>query len=76
MGEHRATRESMESNQFDEAYVAIDDHLSIADNIICLLSFHTDKLIYVHTKAFWYYKRKFASSLEAQLKPLKESHYA
>jgi predicted Co/Zn/Cd cation transporter (cation efflux family) len=76
MGEHRAELESIESNQFGDAYVVIDGHLSIADNIVCLLSFHVDKLIYVHTQPFWYNKCKFASSLEAQLKPLKESHYA
>jgi hypothetical protein len=75
MGEHRAARESMESNQFGDAYAAIDAHLSIINNIVCLLSFHADKLIYVHSKAVRYNKRKFAPSLEAQLKPLKESQY-
>ena len=66
MGEQRAVRESMVCNQADSVYFGIDDHLPIADNIVCLRSFFADKLIYVHESAFGY-KCKFDSTLEAVL---------
>ena len=67
MGEQRATRESMVSNQVDDIYFVTDNHLPITDNIVCLRSSCADKLIYVHNNALGYNKCKFNSTLEAAL---------
>lgn len=73
MEEYRAARESMTCNQANGIYRLIDGYFLITNIIVTLLSFRADNLIYVHNEASCYNKCKFASSLEAHLKPLRMS---
>lgn len=67
MGEQRAVRESIVSNQADGIYWGIDDHLPITNIVVRLHSFCADNLLYIHNPALGYNKCKFNSALEAAL---------
>jgi len=70
MGEQRAVREGIVSNQVDGIYWrldGLDGHLSTISNIICLRTFYPDNLICAHEDAFGYNKCKFNSTLEVAL---------
>ena len=67
MGEQRAVREGIVSNQVDGIYWGLDGHLSDVSNIIRLLTFYPDNLICAHEDAFGYNKCKFNSTLEVAL---------
>ena len=67
MGEQKATRESL-SYKPDEICMPLDDHFSVAENVVCLFSFRADNLMYVHGAAFCYNNCKFGSALGAALK--------
>ena len=66
MGEEIAARESMYNHQPDGPYLWLDGVLPIHDGV-CLHSFATNKLIYVHNAVFGYNKCKFNFTLEAAL---------
>jgi hypothetical protein len=67
MGEQKAVREGIVTNQVDGIYWGLEGHLSTISNIICLHTFYPDSLICAHEYAFGYIKCKFNSTLEVAL---------
>jgi hypothetical protein len=67
MGEQRAVREGIVSNQVDGIYWGLDSHLSTINKIVFLRTFCPDNLMFAHEYAFGYNKFKFDSILEAAL---------
>ena len=67
MGEERAARESIASNDPAIAVLSLDNHPRVAVRIDCLRSSVGDKFIYVHNDASGYIALRFDHTFEEAL---------